>query len=82
MQEMGSFAVAEHNRGLGGERKLLFHAVVRAERQVVAGIEYFLCIAAAYDGGAVRFFEAVVLVKPWLGSRQLLYFFPAEPKVL
>ncbi|CAL4959791.1 unnamed protein product [Urochloa decumbens] len=88
VQELGRFSVAEYNRrqrvaGCGGER-LEFTRVVAAQRQVVSGLKYYLRVAAAEEGGAPengggeRVFDAVVVVKPWLESRRLLRFKPAD----
>ncbi|KAK1669194.1 hypothetical protein QYE76_057353 [Lolium multiflorum] len=79
VQELGRYSVAEHNRRQREEEgdvrgRLEFHRVVSAQRQVVAGIKYYLRVAAADD----RVFDAVVVVKPWLQSRALLRFAPAD----
>jgi hypothetical protein len=82
VQELGRYSVDEHNRrqreegdreGESGGR-LEFGRVVSAQRQVVAGLKYYLRVAAADD----RVFDAVVVVKPWLQSRALLRFAPAD----
>ncbi|CAA6668191.1 unnamed protein product [Spirodela intermedia] len=81
VQELGRYAVRERNRRAGGD-ELVFLCVVRAQSQVVSGFKYFLRIATTASGGQAvrrrsRCFDAVVLVKPWLGSRELLHFLPA-----
>lgn len=79
VQELGSFAVEEFNlrqrRKEGGE-ELVFMEVVEAQQQVVSGIKYYLKISASQNG-AKRMFDSVVVVKPWLKSRQLLNFAPS-----
>ncbi|KAM0931284.1 hypothetical protein ACQ4PT_000352 [Festuca glaucescens] len=78
VQDLGRYSVAEHNRRQreeeGGRGRLEFDRVVSAQRQVVAGIKYYLRVAAADD----RVFDAVVVIKPWLQSRALLRFAPAD----
>uniref|UniRef100_A0ACD5XES3 Uncharacterized protein n=1 Tax=Avena sativa TaxID=4498 RepID=A0ACD5XES3_AVESA len=81
VQELGRYSVEEHNRRQreeddreGGVGPLEFRRVVAAQRQVVSGIKYYLRVAAADD----RVFDAVVVVKPWLQSRALLRFAPAD----
>ncbi|CAO2167486.1 unnamed protein product [Urochloa humidicola] len=89
VQELGRFSVAEYNRRrqcVGGEPRLEFARVVAAQRQVVSGLKYYLRVAAAEEGGVPgngsgggeRVFDAVVVVKPWLESRTLLRFKPAD----
>ncbi|XP_061338690.1 cysteine proteinase inhibitor 4-like [Gastrolobium bilobum] len=81
VQDLGRFAVEEHNRGLrlwrnnvddGGEQ-LKFAEVVEAQQQVVSGMKYYLKISATHNG-VHRMFTSVVLVKPWLHSKKLLNF--------
>ncbi|KAK3000364.1 hypothetical protein RJ639_020517 [Escallonia herrerae] len=48
-----------------------------AETQVVSGIKYYLKNSAATPTDAHKIFEAVVVVKPWLHSKQLLHFLPS-----
>ncbi|CAO2196479.1 unnamed protein product [Urochloa humidicola] len=88
VQELGRFSVAEYNRRRqhgGGGGRLEFARVVAAQRQVVSGLKYYLRVAAAEEaegaenaGGGERVFDAVVVVKPWLESRTLLRFKPAD----
>lgn len=90
VQSLGRFAVAEHNRrlrhGSGGPAdpvpvKLAFARVVEAQKQVVSGVAYYLKVAARDPrGGAAagdRVFDAVVVVKAWLKSKELVSFTPA-----
>ncbi|CAM0884323.1 unnamed protein product [Alopecurus aequalis] len=79
VQELGRYSVDEHNRrereeegGSGG--RLEFRRVMSAQRQVVSGLKYYIRVAVADD----REFDAVVVVKPWLQSRALLRFAPAD----
>ncbi|BAF14444.1 cysteine proteinase inhibitor 10 precursor [Oryza sativa Japonica Group] len=65
--------------------KLAFARVVEAQKQVVSGVAYYLKVAAsARDprGGAAaggdRVFDAVVVVKAWLKSKELVSFTPAS----
>ncbi|KAF7032289.1 hypothetical protein CFC21_043481 [Triticum aestivum] len=66
----------------GGGGRLEFARVVSAQRQVVSGIKYYLRVAAAEENGVSdgRVFDAVVVVKPWLQSRALVRFAPADSK--
>uniref|UniRef100_A0A0E0DCT2 Cystatin domain-containing protein n=1 Tax=Oryza meridionalis TaxID=40149 RepID=A0A0E0DCT2_9ORYZ len=91
VQSLGRFAVAEHNRrlrhgGSGGPAdpvpvKLAFARVVEAQKQVVSGVAYYLKVAARDPRGAAaagdRVFDAVVVVKAWLKSKELVSFTPA-----
>ncbi|KAF3775568.1 Multicystatin [Nymphaea thermarum] len=69
IQELGRFSVEEHNRKRNAH--VAFRRVVEAQRQVVSGIEYYLRIEAE-EGGSVRLFDAAVVVKAWLRSRELV----------
>lgn len=60
----------------GGD--LRFYQVLEAEKQVVSGMKYYLKIEAfSKTSGEPKVFEAVVVVKPWLRSKQLLKFAPS-----
>ena len=61
--EVAEFAVKEHNNE--SKTELEFESVSKGEKQVVAGTNYRLVIAAK-DGGASNNYEAVVWEK--LGS--------------
>ncbi|KAF3775567.1 Cysteine proteinase inhibitor 10 [Nymphaea thermarum] len=74
VQELGRFSVEEHNRRDGAD--VAFLRVVEAQRQVVSGIMYYLRIEGV-EGGATRVFDASVVVKAWLRSRELVSFEPA-----
>ncbi|KAL6851426.1 hypothetical protein ACP4OV_020359 [Aristida adscensionis] len=87
VQALGRFAVAEHNRRLraGAGRTasdpvpllLSFTAVAAAQEQVVSGVAYYLKVIARDDAGSDRPFDAVVVVKPWLNSKELVSFTPS-----
>lgn len=88
VQSLGRFAVAEHNRHLrhggGGAAgdpvplQLAFTRVVAAQKQVVAGVAYYLkVIARDRAGGGDRPFDAVVVVKAWLKSKELVSLSPS-----
>ncbi|CAA0833215.1 Cysteine proteinase inhibitor 2 [Striga hermonthica] len=84
VQNLGRYCVRQYNhqqqaKGNGSASRLLvFSRVVEAETQVVSGIKYYLKISAAPAHGRTltQTFEAVVVVRPWLGSKQLLGFKP------
>ncbi|XP_059448439.1 uncharacterized protein LOC132179697 [Corylus avellana] len=82
VQELGRFSVHEYNRSLwhrgngDGGRELTFVEVVEAQSQVVSGIKYYLKISATQNG-ATKIFESVVVVKPWVHSKELLNFGPS-----
>ncbi|KAM0940905.1 putative Cystatin domain-containing protein [Dioscorea sansibarensis] len=77
VQSLGKFAVEEYDRGLKGSNALLsFSSVISAESQVVSGTKYYLKIAAKDSHHARKLFDAEVVVKPWLKSKELLSFKP------
>ena len=92
VQELGKFAVEKYNEGLrlwqiyfnggeeddDGEEKLQFGEVVEAKQQVVSGMKYYLKISATAkrENGVPKMFNSVVVVKPWLRSKELLHFGP------
>ncbi|XP_062224730.1 cysteine proteinase inhibitor 10-like [Phragmites australis] len=88
VQSLGRFAVAEHNRRLrhGGGRGndpvsvlLSFRAVAAAQEQVVSGVAYYLkVIARDRATGCDRPFDAVVVVRAWLMSKELVSFTPSQ----
>ncbi|XP_057773418.1 cysteine proteinase inhibitor 5 [Salvia miltiorrhiza] len=83
VQELGRYCVGEYNRrkaNEGSEKLLVFSQVVEAQTQVVSGIKYYLKVLAAKPlAGAPETFEAVVVVKPWLQSKDLIQFTPSQP---
>ncbi|XP_058103193.1 cysteine proteinase inhibitor B-like [Magnolia sinica] len=74
VQTLGKFCVQEFNK-TSRRGPIAFSQVVKAEKQVVSGIKYYLTIEAA-EGGVKRTFDAVVVVKEWLHSKELLSFVP------
>ncbi|KAL8120944.1 cysteine proteinase inhibitor B [Apium graveolens] len=85
IQQLGNYSVTEYNRqqhqsrnGDGGDTNgdLKFVKVVAAEKQVVAGIKYYLKIVAA-KGGNKKTFDAEVVVQAWKKSKQLMSFAPS-----
>ncbi|XP_059650954.1 cysteine proteinase inhibitor B-like [Cornus florida] len=82
VQELGKYSVKEYNRSKrgkasGGGGDLTFKEVVEAEKQVVSGIKYYLKVAATDRNGISKTFDAVVVVKAWEHSEQLLTFNPS-----
>ncbi|EOA29139.1 hypothetical protein CARUB_v10025408mg [Capsella rubella] len=55
---------------------LMFSRVVSAQKQVVAGTKYYLRIEVTQPNGSTRMFDSVVVIQPWLHSKQLLGFTP------
>ncbi|KAI4378920.1 hypothetical protein MLD38_016337 [Melastoma candidum] len=97
IQDLGRFSVSEYNRmrhhggsGNGSRGELVFSRVVEAERQVVAGVKYYLKIEAAEmarggsgDGSDSReLFESVVVVRPWDRSKVMLDFEPSSSDMI
>ncbi|GFZ01518.1 hypothetical protein Acr_15g0001270 [Actinidia rufa] len=80
VQGLGKYSVEQYNRqkkkSNGGD--LSFEAVLEAEKQVVSGIKYYLKISAATRDGVPKTFDAVVVVKPWAHSKELLNFNPSS----
>jgi hypothetical protein len=87
VQSLGRFAVAEHNHRLrhnGGvgtssdpvAALLSFRSVAAAQQQVVNGVAYYLKVIAR-DHGGDRPFDAVVVVKAWLKSKELVSLMPS-----
>ncbi|XP_071719756.1 cysteine proteinase inhibitor B-like [Rutidosis leptorrhynchoides] len=89
IQAIGKYSVQEYNRlrRSGSQEinddvgELKFLKVVEAEKQVVAGMKYYLKIEGVSNDGDVKVFEAVVVVKPWLRSKQLVKFAPSSPVI-
>ena len=85
VQELGRYSVEEYKRmqgkqqhgdGKRGMVDLTFSEVVEGQKQVVAGIKYYLKINASQKG-VPKMFDSVVVVKPWAHSKQLLDFSPS-----
>ncbi|KAK6914374.1 Cystatin domain [Dillenia turbinata] len=79
IQDLGKYSVEEYNsrKSSKNREQLTFSAVVKAEKQVVSGIKYYLTIEATQKDGVLKSFDAVVVVKPWIKSKQLLRFVPS-----
>ncbi|PWA87489.1 Cystatin [Artemisia annua] len=78
VQELGRYCVEENNRKVGSNG-LKFVEVVKAESQVVSGTKYYLTIKAiSSKGGENSFFDAEIVVKPWVHSKELLTFRPGK----
>lgn len=83
VQELGRYCVDEYNSIMmgsnGGDGLLSFSEVLEAERQVVAGVKYYLKISAVSASTGVPYtFDAELVVKPWLHSKHLLSFAPSS----
>ncbi|CAH9094945.1 unnamed protein product [Cuscuta epithymum] len=83
VQELGKYCVAEYNKGLKVEGSdnggsITFSEVVKAEKQVVAGMKYYLRITATTSAGATKTFDAEVMVKPRATEKKLLTFAPSK----
>ncbi|XWS09259.1 hypothetical protein CRYUN_Cryun40dG0070400 [Craigia yunnanensis] len=81
VQELGRFSVEEYKRSQGrskskGRTELVFSEVVEAQKQVVSGIKYYLKIEVKQNG-LTRTYDSVVVVKPWVHSKELLNFSPS-----
>ncbi|XP_022871750.1 cysteine proteinase inhibitor B-like [Olea europaea var. sylvestris] len=81
LQDLGKYCVEEYNRKQQHTARitklLTFPQVVEAEKQVVSGIKYYLKISATTYSGALKLFDAVVVVKPWVDTKELLNFAPS-----
>ncbi|KAI3846134.1 hypothetical protein MKX03_012971 [Papaver bracteatum] len=66
VQDLGKFSVTQYNLKFkkGYKGSLTFKEVVKAESQVVAGIQYFLKVSAIQNGKP-KLYDAVVVVKAW-----------------
>ncbi|XP_028803930.1 cysteine proteinase inhibitor-like [Neltuma alba] len=68
IDNLARFAVDEHNKK---ENALLeFGRVINTKKQVVAGTLYHITLEAT-DGGKKNVYEAKVLEKPWLNSKEV-----------
>ncbi|KAJ4723061.1 Cysteine proteinase inhibitor [Melia azedarach] len=91
VQELGRFSVEEFNRkqtqqqddgGGGCNEKLRFSQVVAAKKQVVAGLKYYLTVETTSEKGEPEMFNSVVVIKPWVHSKELLDFKPSRLLIL
>lgn len=57
----------------------MFSKVVKAAKQIVSGIKYFLTIEGIENGGE-KTFNSEILIKPWSksGDKELLSFSPTQ----
>ncbi|GLJ49467.1 hypothetical protein SUGI_1048050 [Cryptomeria japonica] len=77
IEELGRFAIHQHNIQQNEKGLLSFGRVVKAEQQVVAGTMYHLTIEAKQDGdSSPKLYEAKVWVKPWENFKKLQDFKP------
>ncbi|XP_010522274.1 PREDICTED: cysteine proteinase inhibitor 2-like [Tarenaya hassleriana] len=78
VQDLGRYCVEEFNRKEqeknGNVAPLVFNRVVEARQQVVSGTKYFLKIETTLSDRTTKMFNSVVVVKPWLQSRELVDF--------
>lgn len=79
VQDLGKFCVEEFNKVLrkSNEGELIFTKVVEAETQIVSGVKYYMKIEIK-RGSENKIFDSVVVVKPWIHSRQLVAFNPTS----
>ncbi|XP_059664585.1 cysteine proteinase inhibitor 1-like [Cornus florida] len=71
VQEIGEFAVTQHNKQ--AKTDLKFESVDSGETQVVSGMNYRLVLSAK-DGAGSNKYEAVIWDKPWAHFRNLTSF--------
>ncbi|KAI3926210.1 hypothetical protein MKW98_028346 [Papaver atlanticum] len=76
VQDLGKYSVGQYNLKFkkGEKGSLTFKEVVKAQSQVVAGIQYFLKVSAIQNGKP-KLFDAVVVVKAWQKPSNLLVSF-------
>ncbi|KAG6639921.1 hypothetical protein I3843_10G127500 [Carya illinoinensis] len=71
IDSLARFAVDEHNKK---QNTLLgFGKVLKAKKQVVAGMNYFITLEAT-DGGKKKFYEAKIWEKSWENFKELVEF--------
>ncbi|XP_042475709.1 cysteine proteinase inhibitor 4-like [Macadamia integrifolia] len=84
IQDLGRFSVEKYNKnqhhyqdgGIADDGILDFKEVVKAQTQVVSGFKYYLTICASHDG-TLKTYDAIVVIKPWVRSKQLITFTPS-----
>ncbi|VYS54164.1 unnamed protein product [Arabidopsis thaliana] len=96
IQQLGRYCVEQFNQQAQNEQgnigsiaktdteisnPLQFSRVVSAQKQVVAGLKYYLRIEVTQPNGSTRMFDSVVVIQPWLHSKQLLGFTPVVSPV-
>ncbi|GAA0145195.1 hypothetical protein LIER_44069 [Lithospermum erythrorhizon] len=80
VQDLGRYCVEQYNMKQSkhnGAKNLMFSRVVDAEEQVVSGIKYYLKIDVANPEGVPQIFDAIVVVKPWAKTKEILTFNPS-----
>nr|GLL26137.1 cysteine proteinase inhibitor B-like isoform X1 [Ipomoea trifida] len=77
------FCVMEYNKSLqvrknpqNGPKRLSFSEVIKAEKQVVAGVKYYLTIKAAGSDGQIKTFDAELVINPPESFKKMLAFAP------
>ncbi|KAF5199897.1 Cysteine proteinase inhibitor [Thalictrum thalictroides] len=79
VQDLGKYSVDEyslqHKGELGVKGILNFVEVKEAQMQVVSGIKYYLKVNVIQNGMS-KIFDAVVVVRPWDRSKELVQFAP------
>ncbi|RZC47200.1 hypothetical protein C5167_040123 [Papaver somniferum] len=79
VQDLGKYSVDQYNLKFkkGAKGSLTYKEVVKAESQVVSGIQYFLKVSAIQNGKP-KLYDAVVVVKAWeTPSNSLVSFDPS-----
>ncbi|XP_019182588.1 PREDICTED: cysteine proteinase inhibitor B-like isoform X1 [Ipomoea nil] len=84
VQQMGRYCVTEYNKGLKKKnnpaisaKMLTFLEVIKAEKQVVAGVKYYLRLKATTSAGATKTFDAEMVVGPGESSKELVTLAPS-----
>ncbi|XP_031093370.1 cysteine proteinase inhibitor B-like [Ipomoea triloba] len=84
VQNLGRKSVMEYNKRLkvkenpeNGAKRLIFTEVIKAEKQVVAGVKYYLTIKATTSDGTAKTYDAEMWVKPNETVHEMLAFAPA-----
>ncbi|KAL3519322.1 hypothetical protein ACH5RR_017471 [Cinchona calisaya] len=76
--EIAKFAIHKHNNE--AKTKLQFESLVKAEKQVVEGINYRIGINAL-DGTTSKVYGVIVLVEPWLKFKKLISLNPLSNQI-
>ncbi|XP_031093700.1 cysteine proteinase inhibitor B-like [Ipomoea triloba] len=83
VQQLGRYCVIEYNKSLqvrkhpeNGPKRLSFSEVIKAEKQVVAGLKYYLTIKAAGSDGQIKTFDAELVINPPESFKKMLAFAP------
>ncbi|KAI3937761.1 hypothetical protein MKW92_030966 [Papaver armeniacum] len=76
VQDLGKYSVTQYNLKFkkGDKGSLTFKEVVKAQSQVVSGVQYFLKVSAIQNGKP-KLYDAVVVVKAWQKPSNLLVSF-------